>query len=355
MPLSDLNSPEKFDYDEFILVQHILESSKESFVLINKNLIITAINSYAREISLFTFGKSMQVNGNFMDFVLPERIEKFLTIIKAVFEGETQSTEVVYPSLDKKESVILEVRYSPVFGENGKVVNALVQASDVTSRRNLERRIEQQKMEARRSITRASYQGQEKERAYLGKELHDNVNQILAACKLNLEMAESDEAARAGCIERSKTFINQAIEEIRKLSKGLVISDFVKNGMFLAMQELANEYTARGQVKIRLEKIHFWEDLLSFEVKINLYRILQEQLTNIIKYAYASLVEITLSNKDGIVTMHIKDDGVGFNIAETRKGIGFTNILNRAESLGGSCHICSASGQGCLITVSVPF
>jgi len=85
-----------------------------------------------------------------------------------------------------------------------------------------------------------------------------------------------------------------------------------------------------------------------------LFRIVQEQLNNIIKHAQADHVQIKLfSTSDGIL-LEIKDDGDGFDIEKVRKGLGFINIKNRAELFNGNAEIFSKPGKGCLLKVFFP-
>ena len=93
---------------------------------------------------------------------------------------------------------------------------------------------------------------------------------------------------------------------------------------------------------------------LSIDLKTNLYRILQEQLQNIIKHADATSIEIRFCKVDNFIELSIFDNGIGFNINESYHGIGLKNIKSRVESFSGSYTIRSAKENGCELIVKIP-
>jgi signal transduction histidine kinase len=87
---------------------------------------------------------------------------------------------------------------------------------------------------------------------------------------------------------------------------------------------------------------------------LHIFRILQEQLKNIVKYAKADTVSISLKNCANQFCLTIEDDGVGFDIKQKRSGIGLTNIRNRVESYNGTLEIVSSPGNGCKLLIKIP-
>jgi len=90
------------------------------------------------------------------------------------------------------------------------------------------------------------------------------------------------------------------------------------------------------------------------DIQINLYRILQEQMKNIVKYAEATEIEITIKKSTNAIKMRVYDNGKGFNVKSAKKGIGLSNIRKRAESFSGKFAINSSIGKGCEIIVEIP-
>jgi signal transduction histidine kinase len=101
-------------------------------------------------------------------------------------------------------------------------------------------------------------------------------------------------------------------------------------------------------------KYNFREKLISDELKLNIYRTIQEQLNNIAKHAEAKQVAVSIQTDKGFINIIVEDDGKGFDINSKRKGIGISNILNRVESFNGQVTINSSPGNGCKISFEIP-
>jgi PAS domain S-box-containing protein len=205
-----------------------------------------------------------------------------------------------------------------------------------------------------KEISNAITDAKELERADLGMELHDNVNQLLVASRLYLEIARKNKANREMYLDMSSQYTLTAIEEIRKLAKGL-INDAIKNlGLCDAIHDIAHDIMEVYPIKISCTMDSGIRTLVSAKFNLNVFRIVQEQLNNIIKHAKATVVKIDLSqNKENIV-LSISDNGSGFDIKKIATGIGIINIKNRAESFGGKARFVSKAGNGCVLTVLFP-
>jgi signal transduction histidine kinase len=94
------------------------------------------------------------------------------------------------------------------------------------------------------------------------------------------------------------------------------------------------------------------EDVLKDDLKISIYRIVQEQLNNIVKYAEASRVQILIRQDSSTIELQVIDNGKGFDLTAKRKGIGINNIINRVNAFHGNVLIESAPGKGCSLNVS---
>ena len=192
------------------------------------------------------------------------------------------------------------------------------------------------------------------ERADLGMELHDNVNQLLVASRLYLEIARKNKANREMYLDMSSQYTLNAIEEIRKLAKGLV-NDAIKNlGLCDAIHDIAHDIMEVYPIKISCTMDSGIRTLVSAKFNLNVFRIVQEQLNNIIKHAKATVVKIDLSQNKENITLSISDNGSGFDIKKIATGIGIINIKNRAESFGGKARFVSKTGKGCVLTVLFP-
>ena len=93
------------------------------------------------------------------------------------------------------------------------------------------------------------------------------------------------------------------------------------------------------------------EETIDCELKISIYRIIQEQLNNIMKYAEATRIDVFIVQADSRLCIRVKDDGVGFDSSQKRTGIGITNMISRVNVFGGRIQIDTAPGKGCVLSV----
>jgi PAS domain S-box-containing protein len=232
---------------------------------------------------------------------------------------------------------------------------------DITARksaesqlRRSERNAARQQVKNQKEIVAAVLLAQEKERANIGKELHDNLNQILGAAKLYIEMAKTDEENRQMLLQRSAGYIVTVIEEIRDISKNLVGPRSNMMGLAESIKMLVEDVMRINPIHIqfREEGIHPAE--LNETLHLNIFRIVQEQLNNILKHANASQAEIHLAKRDNVVELVIADNGRGCNVAMNSEGVGIINIRSRAELYHGTVSILSRPGEGYVLKVGFP-
>ena len=230
-------------------------------------------------------------------------------------------------------------------------VSVQVIINDVTERVRLEKELALQQKLKQQQITEVVLGAQERERFELGQELHDNINQILATSKLYLDVAIEEREPRIELLDKSRKNISMAIEEIRKLSKELITPTLNDLGLIQSIKELIRSILTVKKMKIRLNISGLDESTLLPEQKINVYRIIQEQLNNILKHAQASTVIIELNKENEQISLLVKDDGKGFDPRVRRNGVGISNIISRAELYNGKVEIDSAPGKGCRLEV----
>ncbi|MEO6722314.1 MAG: response regulator [Ferruginibacter sp.] len=201
--------------------------------------------------------------------------------------------------------------------------------------------------------TEAVIVAQEKERSHMGNELLENINQILAASNLYIDCAISDEAKRMDFMYNSKKFILMAIDEIKKLSQLIMPPTMGDIGLIDSLNNLIESARPPEQMNVITEWNSFNENT-GDKLKLSIYRIVQEQLSNILKYAKANNAWLSLHQTPGLVELVIKDDGVGFDSTQKQKGVGLQNISTRAEMHDGKMLLESSPGKGCVLTVQFP-
>ena len=216
----------------------------------------------------------------------------------------------------------------------------------------MEKKMSEEKLRKQQEITAAVISAQEKERAFLGEELHDNINQILATSKLYIEVAIGDKDVRKDLMTDSRIYLMNAMEEIRKLSKSLLPPSLDGESLRNTLSELIENIEQVKQINFIKEWDNIDESSIHEKASLAVFRIVQEQLNNILKYADAKTVVISLRQNGNTFQLRIKDDGIGFDTAEKRKGIGLKNIVSRAELLNGDMAINSSPGEGCELIVN---
>jgi PAS domain S-box-containing protein len=218
-------------------------------------------------------------------------------------------------------------------------------AFDVTERNEYENR-----------ITKAIIKTQEEERYEIGGELHDNVCQILATSMITLGMMKKHIDPAAGeWFESTKQYINMASDEIRNLSHRLAPAFFDDSSFEVAIEVLFNSFNVEGKYQINIEFDDRINNIdLNLEMQLNLYRILQEQLRNIMKYAHATVIDFSFFIDNAFITLKLRDNGVGFNTDTLKSGIGHANMRRRTELFSGTFVIQSSPGNGCNMIVTIP-
>lgn len=231
----------------------------------------------------------------------------------------------------------------------------LILAIDITEKLKAEAELAQQRDTQQKLITQTSIQVQEREREEIGKELHDNINQILAATKLYLDIAmkESGEEEVTEILLKSHKNLASAMEEIRQLSQSLVAPSLGGITLDHALARLIENLPLASTLSLRLDTSGYTQDVADEDIKLTCYRIVQVQLNNIIKHAHAKDAVIELK-KGKNLELTIRDNGIGFSPGKKTAGIGLRNIRNRVGFYNGEVEICSEPGKGCTLSVRIP-
>jgi PAS domain S-box-containing protein len=203
-------------------------------------------------------------------------------------------------------------------------------------------------------IANAISKAKQSERSDLGKELHDNVNQLLAASRIYMDLALRHSKDRHDNICRSSEYTLIAIEAIRKLAKGLVTTAIKNIGLCIAIRKMTHDLMKAYPIKITCRMDSAMNHGMSEKLRLDVFRIVQEQMSNIIKHAKANRVKIGLSQNKVDILLSVADNGIGFDVTKNAEGIGILNIKSRAAFYNGNADFVSKPGKGCVLTVSFP-
>jgi signal transduction histidine kinase len=148
--------------------------------------------------------------------------------------------------------------------------------------------------------------------------------------------------------------LQECITEIRSLSRRLSAPTLGKINLEESVNDLIQSINLSSKIKIRQEISGFENNSLHKELHVGVYRILQEQLNNVLKHADASEVLVELKRCEDQIHLSVKDNGKGFSVHRPGTGIGLMNMQTRAENLNGSFFITTKPGCGCEVKVILP-
>ena len=207
-----------------------------------------------------------------------------------------------------------------------------------------------------RDTVRRVIEAQELERRRLARELHDETGQALTSILLGLKgirAARSEEDAEHAEAELRELVV-QALQDVRSLAVELrptALDDF---GLVAAVERLAETFAGRSGIVAAVEP-NLGAERLPLETETVLYRLVQEALTNVVKHAAATRVNIVLSHRDGGVSVIVEDDGRGFEPEAVRSdALGLVGMRERLALLGGTLAVESSPGAGTSLVAFVP-
>ena len=194
-----------------------------------------------------------------------------------------------------------------------------------------------------KEIRIAVLKGEEKNRKEISLELHDNICQMLVGAKML--MSSYDKNKKEELLKDALMVLDDSIKEIRNLSHVIYLPKEVDENFITSIQVLLKQLNISESINFKI--INDIDDTRkSADFKVNLYRIMQEQMQNIIKYSKANNATILMVNIEDKLIVSIKDDGVGCDLNSKKFGIGLSNIKTRVELFDGRMHITTAEGKG---------
>jgi PAS domain S-box-containing protein len=248
----------------------------------------------------------------------------------------------------------IHVQGQPLFDENGICDKYFAIETDITARILLEIKLTDERRAKEKEITAAVLMAQEKERAAIGEELHDNLNQVLAAAKLYIQKGKADENNRDANLEKSIRLVGDVINEIRRIARELVIPATHIIGLFDNIKNLVADLAMVNQLKIKFDDNGIAESGFNDKLQTAIFRIVQEQLNNILKHAKATHATISLSSHKNKIILLITDNGQGTNMSHSKNGLGLINIKSRASLYDGTVNIITKPGEGFALKVVFP-
>jgi PAS domain S-box-containing protein len=269
-------------------------------------------------------------------------------------EDRRWQKEFRYRCADGTYKIVIDQAYI-IRDEAGEAVRLIGTMQDVTAERRLQQQVLEAEKKKKQDMVTAAIEAQEKERNEISVELHDNVNQLLAAATLYLKTARSQPENSAAMLDESLQHVQKAIDEIRQLTHSLNPGNLIINGLCAALTDFTGKLQIPGNFSVDLVIAeNFREEKLSQQEQLGLYRVVQESFNNTLKYADATSVTIRLEEINDTIQLQYSDNGNGFDMATVKKGLGLINIQNRIENFNGKATVNSSPGNGCTLLVEIP-
>lgn len=229
--------------------------------------------------------------------------------------------------------------------KEGKAIKMIGSLADLTD-----------KITFQQKLLESTIQSREKEASRISRELHDGIIQELTACSLMLGnmQKKNDIKDLHAQLARIDEQMKKTIRETRNLSHNLISADVQNESFERLLDRLLNNLNRASQVKFEAV-LSTSEDLnLNNEIKINLFRVIQELTTNILKHSKADRAEILIENQQQLLKLKIADNGIGFKNRDAIQGIGLSNVRQRIEILGGTIAFQNSIKGGALVIINIP-
>lgn len=197
---------------------------------------------------------------------------------------------------------------------------------------------------------------QEKEQSRIADDLHDNLGSKIATLKLYIQEINSeknDSPEKENLLNKLTILADETYKEVRKIAHDKNTGALINKGLIPSIKTIANEISISEKLQIEVNNINVNKRIKN-NIEIQVFRVVQELLTNIIKHADASEVTIQFSEDENILNVMVEDNGKGFNANEIVYGMGLTNIEKRLDKIDGNIVIDSSPGNGTTIILNIP-
>ncbi|HUJ79217.1 MAG TPA: PAS domain S-box protein [Nitrospiria bacterium] len=291
----------------------------------------------------------------------PETMERIEAAVARAMAGEiVPSLEVPIVFRRSGETGWTSVRYGPFRDAEGRIIGVLATVWEMTERKRTEAALREH-AERMQMLSRQLVEAQEAEGRRIGRELHDELGQILTSLKIYLQtLPERSDPASFGKLQAdSLALIDQALDRVRNLSSDLRPTVLDDLGLAAALRWMLDRRAREAGFTTQCVA-RGMDERLPPEIESTAFRIAQEALTNVIKHANARSVRVELSRRKNVMTLLIVDDGIGFDPEAARaealrgKSLGLVGMEERASLVNGRIALRTAPGKGTELMLEIP-
>lgn len=272
------------------------------------------------------------------------------------------SVEYTVQRKDSGERWTMSYSFGPVRDRAGALIGAVVTGRDITVLKQMQASLEASRRQLQQVLAELQ-RAEERERQRIARELHDDLQQLLGAIRLDLSsigrQARLEHTAVPALLERTAAIADLALEAVRRIVSDLrprILDDL---GLVAALESMATDFQAHSKIACALQVrgAQGADSQLSAETATSLYRVAQEALNNVHKHAGATAVKLTLDfeSADGVVLL-IDDDGKGIDLADLSKSgsFGLQGMGERVQALGGHLSVEPGPEGGTRVATTLP-
>jgi PAS domain S-box-containing protein len=341
--------------EAYRFLDSIVQTSPAALVVLNPDAHVTLWNRAAGRI----FGwQAADVRGREVPFVADENAVAFVDLLQRVASGECCLDQESYGR--RRNGTRVDVLFSavPLYYRDNTLAGVLLVYADISARKEAEKHLATSEASLR-ELTQHLNEVSEREKAHLARELHDHLGQHLTAMKLGLQHAE---AALSSCaaqwaqkVGALANLADEAIQIVRETCMDLRPASLDRLGLDAALRDEAARIQKVGQLRVTLD-CAVPSRSLDKDLAANLFRIVQESLTNVIRHAQATEVKVVLRKQGHHLELAVSDNGVGIQ-PETlacKRSLGLVGMQERVRAYDGVFDIGPGPTGGTLVKVRVP-
>jgi PAS domain S-box-containing protein len=337
----------------------LLQSAPDAIILVDQAGQIALVNTQTE--TLFGYPRE-ELLGRTVDVLLPERYRGRHPDYRMDYQGNPRIRQMgtgleLFGLRKDGNEFPVEISLSPLQTDQGQLVIAAIR--DITERKIVNAQLERSRVELQQ-LTERLETTREEERARLAREIHDELGQQITGLKMStawlekhLGSGDSPERLQKKTHEMSE-IIDAMLQTVRHITTNLRPTVLDHFGLREAVEWLARDFKSWSGLELTVTTT-VDNQLPSNEVKLTIFRMLQEALTNVVRHAHASRVDVTLDHEQGNLICRVQDNGQGMVDSARKAGsLGLIGMRERARLVGGTLSIESVPGQGTTITVTIP-
>jgi PAS domain S-box-containing protein len=333
--------------------ESVLRAMADTLIVVGPEIRIKAVNDATLKLLGYRHGELIAQK---LQNILVDELEEKL-FGELMEQGRLMNLETYYRAKDGRKIPIL-FSATVIRDRKGNITNIVCTGKDSTELKNLQESL-LNFQGLLRNLASKQLSAQEQERKKISLELHDDLGQILTAILIDIAQAIKNSTQKdfdiCSFLKRIQEGTKEALQRVRNIASDLRPGILDSLGLQAAVESFLEDFRERTGINV-FEKIHIVNRDISEPVTIAIYRILQESLTNVVKYAAAKEINVELLCHKNNIALSVTDDGKGFDIESSfkEKNLGLLGIKERAEWLNGVLRIESAPGHGTTIYAEIP-